>query len=86
MCVKLLTDHHLEFLSLKGGCIGSSESTPFKLDSVAAHLLKFCSIYRQGPKVIPKVSNPIDFNVFSRLQENFLCYNLPTYYYAFGVI
>ena len=27
MSVKLLTDHHLEFLSLKGGCIGSSEST-----------------------------------------------------------
>ena len=27
MSVKLLTKHHLEFLSLKGGCIGSSEST-----------------------------------------------------------
>ena len=27
MIVKLLTEHHLEFLSLKGGCIGSSEST-----------------------------------------------------------
>ena len=26
MNVKLLTDHHLEFLSLKGGCTGSSES------------------------------------------------------------
>ena len=25
--VKLLTEHHLEFLSLKGGCTGSSEST-----------------------------------------------------------
>ena len=23
----LLTDHHLEFLSLSGGCTGSSEST-----------------------------------------------------------
>ena len=25
--VKLLTEHHLEFLSLNGGCTGSSEST-----------------------------------------------------------
>ena len=25
MIVKLLTEHHLEFLSLRGGCIGSSE-------------------------------------------------------------
>ena len=27
MSVKLLTKHHLEFLSLKGCCTGSSEST-----------------------------------------------------------
>ena len=27
MIVKLLTEHHLEFLSLKGSCTGSSEST-----------------------------------------------------------
>ena len=27
MIVKLLTEQHLDFLSLKGGCIGSSEST-----------------------------------------------------------
>ena len=27
MIVKLQTEHHLEFLSLKGGCAGSSEST-----------------------------------------------------------
>ena len=31
MCVKLLTEHHLEFLSLKGGCTGSSESTHVKM-------------------------------------------------------
>ena len=30
MIVKLLTEHHLEFLSLKGGCRGLSESTRFK--------------------------------------------------------
>ena len=31
MRVKLLTEHHLEFLSLKGGCTGSSESTLIKM-------------------------------------------------------
>ena len=31
MIVKLLTEHHLEFPSLKGGCRGSSESTLDKL-------------------------------------------------------
>ena len=31
MIVKLLTEHHLEFLSLKGGCLGSSESTHVKM-------------------------------------------------------
>ena len=34
--VKLLTKHHLEFLSLKGGCSGSSESTLVKI----SHYLK----------------------------------------------
>ena len=31
MSVKLLTEHNLEFLSLKGGCTGSSESTLVKM-------------------------------------------------------
>ena len=31
MIVKLLTEYHLEFLSLKGGCRGSSESTLVKM-------------------------------------------------------
>ena len=31
MTVKLLTEHHLEFVSLKGGCTGSSESTLVKM-------------------------------------------------------
>ena len=31
MSVKLLNEHHLEFLSLKGGCTGSSESTLVKM-------------------------------------------------------
>ena len=31
MTVKLLTEHHLEFLSLIGGCTSSSESTLVKI-------------------------------------------------------
>ena len=31
MSVKLLTEHRLEFVSLKGGCTGSSESTLVKM-------------------------------------------------------
>ena len=43
MRVKLLTEHRLEFLGLKGGCTGSSESTLVKMPScwkshVAAHM------------------------------------------------
>ena len=34
MIVKLLTEHHLEFLSLKGGCSGSSESMLVKCQIV----------------------------------------------------
>ena len=43
MSVKLLTEHHLKFLSLKGDCTGSSESTLVKMShcwksNVAAHI------------------------------------------------
>ena len=45
MIVKLLTEHHLEFLSLKGGCRGSSESTHVKMSHcwkshAAAHMVQ----------------------------------------------
>ena len=33
MIVKLLAKHHLEFLSLKGGCIGLSECTLVKMSN-----------------------------------------------------
>ena len=43
MSVKLLTEHYLEFLSLKGGCTGWSESTLVKMphcwkSHVTAHI------------------------------------------------
>ena len=44
MVVKLLPEHHLEFLSLKEGCTGSSESTLVKMSNcwkshVTTHIL-----------------------------------------------
>ena len=33
MIFKLLTEHHLEFLCLKGVCRGSSQSTPVKMSN-----------------------------------------------------
>ena len=44
MSVRLLTDHHLEFLSLKGDYTGSSESTLVEMphcwkSHVVAHIL-----------------------------------------------
>ena len=50
MTVKLLTEHHLEFLSLKGGCTGSSESTLVKMphcwkSHVTAQMLLIDLIY-----------------------------------------
>ena len=54
--VKLLTEHHFEFLSLKGGCRVSSESTHVKMPHCwKSHVLaqivylfaKTCSIFHQ---------------------------------------
>ena len=36
MSVKLLTEHRLEFVSLKGGCTGSSESTLVRMPHFVA--------------------------------------------------
>ena len=52
MIVKLLTEHHLEFLSLKGDCTGSSESTLVKISNcwkshALAHLSLALSIMAQ---------------------------------------
>ena len=41
MIVKLLTEHHLVFLSLKGGCIGSSESIHIKMPACTGLFASF---------------------------------------------
>ena len=53
MSVKLLTEQNLEFLSLKGGCTGSSESTLFKKphcwkSHVTAYYLCFRKLHEMG--------------------------------------
>ena len=62
MSVKLLTEHHLEFLSLKGGCTGSSESTLVKVphcwkSHVRAHMyIRILELpfyhYIKGPQTV----------------------------------
>ena len=54
MIVKLLTERHLEFLSLKGGCTGSSESTLVKMP----HCWNFHALAQlfQPPVVVATVS------------------------------
>ena len=58
MIVKLLTERHLEFLSLKEGCRGSSESTLVKMSNcwkshVVAQFLKITEqrVTSPSPKV-----------------------------------
>ena len=62
MSVKLLAEHHLEVLSLKGGCTGSSESTlvkmPHSWKSVAENIETLNITANQG------------FNVFLIVPEN----------------
>ena len=56
MIVKLLTEHHLEFLSFKGGCRGSSESLHVKMPHYSkshalAHMILFMSISHELSRV-----------------------------------
>ena len=61
MRVKLLTEHHLEFLSLKGGCTGSSESSLAKMphcwkSNAMAHIVGIMSYNLLHPYPCGKVS------------------------------
>ena len=71
MTVKLLTEHHLEFLSLIGGCRGSSESTHVKIphcwkSRVTAHMVKILNpLYRKT--LVSGVVFLYTFNTFYQL-------------------
>ena len=69
MIIKLLTEHHLEFLSLKRGCRGSSESTHVKLPhcwkpGVMAHIYPsgdYIDDYTESPGTIMATSADFSF-------------------------
>ena len=54
MNIKLLTEHHLEFLSLKGDCTGSSESTLVKMPYFGNLMSRLkCSLALQVSNELP---------------------------------
>ena len=67
MIVKLLTEHHLQLLSLNGGCKGSSESTLVKMSNcwkshAAAHNVKmdmnrFCESFLTDSPFVKSVDH-----------------------------
>ena len=73
MSVKLLTEHHLEFLSLKGGCKGLSESTLVKMPHSMLDL-DLISIASLGPRASTKVESHVNFTESQKVsQPNFFC-------------
>ena len=70
MSVKLLTEHLLEFLSLKGGFTGSSESTLVKMPQcwkshVTAHTNQFSIFHAPKTGFIIK-EHPITDSIYIR--------------------
>ena len=47
MSVKLLTEHHLEFLNLSGGCTVTAESTLSKCHIVGNYISRLICIFLQ---------------------------------------
>ena len=69
MIVKLLTEHHLEFLSLKGGCRGSSVSTHVKMphswkSHATAHMSFFICFYHVFISFVIGLAVIFDFCIF----------------------
>ena len=62
MSVKLLTEHVLEFLSLKGGCTSSSVSTLVKM----SHCWKSQMIFHEN-SLLANDSHEITYLIFSKL-------------------
>ena len=76
MTVKLLTEHHFEFLGLTGGCTGLSESTLVKMphcwkSHVAAQLSQSCREMGGCPVII--FSRPTHFDIESNPTDPFRC-------------
>ena len=68
MIIKLLTEHHLKFLSLRGGCRGSSESTLVKMSNcwkshATAHIQSVPAYRSTGMEL--RVFYPLRFNAIT---------------------
>ena len=54
MTVKLLNEHHLKFLRLKGGCTSSSESTNVKMSNCwKSHALAQLCVFKDITIFLP---------------------------------
>ena len=72
MSVKLLTEHHLEFLSLKGGCTGLSESTLVKMppcwkSHVTAHFISILTPSKECMRCLGQTIPASASNIFPRI-------------------
>ena len=79
MSVKLLTENHLEFLSLKGGCRGFPESTIVKMSNcwkshATAQLMLPMRLYKGNKCFIENIDSVANayhatpgFNIFCKL-------------------
>ena len=65
MILRLLTEHHLEFVSLKVGCIGSSESTLVKMPHCwKSHVTAQYSHYVDATVVVIGVEDGVSSNTY----------------------
>ena len=72
MSVKLLTKHHYKFLTLKGGCTGSSESTLVKYHIIGNHMSRLnCRLLQiiGGARGLFRIKSDV-FTKFSGLYLN----------------
>ena len=77
MIVKLLTEHHLKFLSLKRGCRGSSESTHVKYHTVGnlMHwLFNVDFLFNSRPNHQVATCGSFPFVVFSQVPQHYIDY------------
>ena len=76
MSVKLLTEHHLQFLNLTGGCTDSSESTLVKMphcckSHVTAHLfIDFRALSNIPTFIVIGVGQSVDTHVVDQIASS----------------
>ena len=69
MIVKLLTEHHLEFLSLKGDCTGSSESTLVKMSNCWKSLATDQILTNYNLRPIDRNNGPLKYFASTKKEE-----------------